>query len=168
MFKLSPFLTAYWSYTEYGAFVCCKSAANCQECALRRTKHIQPLRRKYLDLRRGPFTLSSWRKETQLRRKPRCLRAELRHTHTHTQCTHTHTHTHRTHTCTHSGSSSANNLLATLLLSYFCLSSSLQSSVPPEDFRVINISKSISPINYERLNSWRLKLMYTSDSSVTK
>ena len=97
MFKLSPFLTAYWSYTEYGAFVCCKSAANCQECALRRTKHIQPLRRKYLDLRRGPFTLSSWRKETQLRRKPRCLRAELRHTHTHTQCTHTHTHTAHTH-----------------------------------------------------------------------
>uniref|UniRef100_A0A671W368 HECT and RLD domain containing E3 ubiquitin protein ligase 3 n=1 Tax=Sparus aurata TaxID=8175 RepID=A0A671W368_SPAAU len=44
----------------------------------------------------------------------------------------------------------------------------IESSVPPEDFRVINISKSISPINYERLNSWRLKLMYTTDSSVTK
>uniref|UniRef100_A0A671VZT2 HECT and RLD domain containing E3 ubiquitin protein ligase 3 n=1 Tax=Sparus aurata TaxID=8175 RepID=A0A671VZT2_SPAAU len=44
---------------------------------------------------------------------------------------------------------------------------SLLFSVPPEDFRVINISKSISPINYERLNSWRLKLMYTTDSSVT-
>ncbi|TMS22954.1 putative E3 ubiquitin-protein ligase HERC3 [Larimichthys crocea] len=35
------------------------------------------------------------------------------------------------------------------------------------DFRVINISKSISPINYERLNSWRLKLMYSTDSSIT-
>uniref|UniRef100_A0A4W6BQS8 HECT and RLD domain containing E3 ubiquitin protein ligase 3 n=1 Tax=Lates calcarifer TaxID=8187 RepID=A0A4W6BQS8_LATCA len=41
------------------------------------------------------------------------------------------------------------------------------SSVPPEDFRVINISKSLSPINYERLNSWRLKLMYSTDSTVT-
>uniref|UniRef100_A0A672YT66 HECT domain-containing protein n=1 Tax=Sphaeramia orbicularis TaxID=375764 RepID=A0A672YT66_9TELE len=35
------------------------------------------------------------------------------------------------------------------------------NSVPPEDFRVVNISKSLSPINYERLNSWRLKLMYS-------
>uniref|UniRef100_A0A4W6BRG2 HECT and RLD domain containing E3 ubiquitin protein ligase 3 n=1 Tax=Lates calcarifer TaxID=8187 RepID=A0A4W6BRG2_LATCA len=41
------------------------------------------------------------------------------------------------------------------------------NSVPPEDFRVINISKSLSPINYERLNSWRLKLMYSTDSTVT-
>uniref|UniRef100_A0A8D3C2Z8 HECT and RLD domain containing E3 ubiquitin protein ligase 3 n=1 Tax=Scophthalmus maximus TaxID=52904 RepID=A0A8D3C2Z8_SCOMX len=41
-------------------------------------------------------------------------------------------------------------------------------SAPPDDFRVINISKSLSPINYERLNSWRLKLMYSTDSSVTK
>uniref|UniRef100_A0A3Q1GUS9 HECT and RLD domain containing E3 ubiquitin protein ligase 3 n=1 Tax=Acanthochromis polyacanthus TaxID=80966 RepID=A0A3Q1GUS9_9TELE len=42
---------------------------------------------------------------------------------------------------------------------FFCLCSSLQSSVAPEDFRVININKSLSPINYERLNSWRLKLI---------
>ncbi|TDH16305.1 hypothetical protein EPR50_G00018530 [Perca flavescens] len=50
----------------------------------------------------------------------------------------------------------------------FLLYSNDQSYVPPEDFRVINVSKSISPINYERLNSWRLKLMYSTDSSVTK
>ncbi|XP_053188967.1 probable E3 ubiquitin-protein ligase HERC3 [Scomber japonicus] len=48
----------------------------------------------------------------------------------------------------------------------FLLYSNEQSSTPPEDFRVINISKTLSPINYERLNSWRLKLMYTTDSSV--
>uniref|UniRef100_A0A3P8SZ64 HECT and RLD domain containing E3 ubiquitin protein ligase 3 n=1 Tax=Amphiprion percula TaxID=161767 RepID=A0A3P8SZ64_AMPPE len=42
---------------------------------------------------------------------------------------------------------------------FFCLCSSLQSSVAPEDFRVINISKSLSPITCERLNSWRLKLI---------
>lgn len=42
-----------------------------------------------------------------------------------------------------------------------------ESFIPPEDFRVININRSISPINYERLNSWRLKLMYNTDSSVT-
>uniref|UniRef100_A0A8C6KSS6 HECT and RLD domain containing E3 ubiquitin protein ligase 3 n=1 Tax=Nothobranchius furzeri TaxID=105023 RepID=A0A8C6KSS6_NOTFU len=35
----------------------------------------------------------------------------------------------------------------------------LQNSINPVDFRVINISKSLSPINYERLNSWRLKLI---------
>ncbi|XP_022625807.1 probable E3 ubiquitin-protein ligase HERC3 isoform X2 [Seriola dumerili] len=49
----------------------------------------------------------------------------------------------------------------------FLLYSNEQSSAPQEDFRVINISKSLSPINYERLNSWRLKLMYSTDSSVT-
>uniref|UniRef100_A0A669AZ14 HECT and RLD domain containing E3 ubiquitin protein ligase 3 n=1 Tax=Oreochromis niloticus TaxID=8128 RepID=A0A669AZ14_ORENI len=48
------------------------------------------------------------------------------------------------------------------------LSSPLQTSVPSEDFRVINIGKSLSPINYESLNSLRLKLMYNTDSSVTK
>uniref|UniRef100_A0A674MCD7 HECT and RLD domain containing E3 ubiquitin protein ligase 3 n=1 Tax=Takifugu rubripes TaxID=31033 RepID=A0A674MCD7_TAKRU len=37
----------------------------------------------------------------------------------------------------------------------------------PEDFRVINISNAISPINYERLNSWRLKMMCNKDSGVT-
>uniref|UniRef100_A0A671W740 HECT and RLD domain containing E3 ubiquitin protein ligase 3 n=1 Tax=Sparus aurata TaxID=8175 RepID=A0A671W740_SPAAU len=40
----------------------------------------------------------------------------------------------------------------------------IESSVPPEDFRVINISKSISPINYERLNSWRLKLIWSTNN----
>ncbi|XP_075888870.1 putative E3 ubiquitin-protein ligase HERC3 [Nelusetta ayraudi] len=49
----------------------------------------------------------------------------------------------------------------------FLLHSSDQSPNPPEDFRVVNITKSISPMNYERLNSWRLKLMYNTDSSVT-
>ncbi|KAM4603972.1 putative E3 ubiquitin-protein ligase HERC3 isoform 4-T4 [Polymixia lowei] len=42
-----------------------------------------------------------------------------------------------------------------------------QSCVPPEDFRVINISKGISQINYESLNSWRMKLIDNTDSSVT-
>uniref|UniRef100_A0AAR2LB21 HECT domain-containing protein n=1 Tax=Pygocentrus nattereri TaxID=42514 RepID=A0AAR2LB21_PYGNA len=37
----------------------------------------------------------------------------------------------------------------------------------PEDFRVISTSKSISLINYESLNSWRLKLLDSSDSSIT-
>ncbi|XP_076831350.1 putative E3 ubiquitin-protein ligase HERC3 isoform X2 [Brachyhypopomus gauderio] len=36
----------------------------------------------------------------------------------------------------------------------------------PEDFRITNTSKSISLINYESLNSWRLKLLDTSDSSI--
>ncbi|XP_047189994.1 probable E3 ubiquitin-protein ligase HERC3 isoform X2 [Scophthalmus maximus] len=49
----------------------------------------------------------------------------------------------------------------------FLFYSNEQRSAPPDDFRVINISKSLSPINYERLNSWRLKLMYSTDSSVT-
>uniref|UniRef100_A0AAX7SJ16 HECT domain-containing protein n=1 Tax=Astatotilapia calliptera TaxID=8154 RepID=A0AAX7SJ16_ASTCA len=47
------------------------------------------------------------------------------------------------------------------------LSSPLQTSVPSEDFRVINIGKSLSPINYESLNSLRLKLMYNTDSNLT-
>ncbi|TNN89469.1 putative E3 ubiquitin-protein ligase HERC3 [Liparis tanakae] len=49
----------------------------------------------------------------------------------------------------------------------FLLYSNDQSSVISEDFRVINVSKAIAPINYEQLNSWRLKLMYSTDSSVT-
>uniref|UniRef100_A0A8C5ELJ0 HECT domain-containing protein n=1 Tax=Gouania willdenowi TaxID=441366 RepID=A0A8C5ELJ0_GOUWI len=36
-----------------------------------------------------------------------------------------------------------------------------------EDFREINVSKSLSTINFERLNSWRLKLMYNKDSVPT-
>ncbi|XP_004549419.1 putative E3 ubiquitin-protein ligase HERC3 isoform X2 [Maylandia zebra] len=49
----------------------------------------------------------------------------------------------------------------------FLLYSNEQTSVPSEDFRVINIGKSLSPINYESLNSLRLKLMYNTDSSIT-
>uniref|UniRef100_A0A8C7ZCT6 HECT and RLD domain containing E3 ubiquitin protein ligase 3 n=1 Tax=Oryzias sinensis TaxID=183150 RepID=A0A8C7ZCT6_9TELE len=37
----------------------------------------------------------------------------------------------------------------------------------PEDFRVFNVSKSLSPINHDCLNSWRLKLLYNTDSNVT-
>ncbi|XP_072534619.1 probable E3 ubiquitin-protein ligase HERC3 [Salminus brasiliensis] len=37
----------------------------------------------------------------------------------------------------------------------------------PEDFRVINTSKSISLINSESLNSWRLRLLDSADSSIT-
>ncbi|XP_060782468.1 probable E3 ubiquitin-protein ligase HERC3 isoform X2 [Neoarius graeffei] len=37
----------------------------------------------------------------------------------------------------------------------------------PEDFRVINTSKSISLINKESLNSWRLKLLDSTDSTIT-
>ncbi|XP_038127022.1 probable E3 ubiquitin-protein ligase HERC3 isoform X2 [Cyprinodon tularosa] len=48
----------------------------------------------------------------------------------------------------------------------FLLYSNEQSSAVSEDFRVVNVSKSLSPINYEQLNSWRLKLMYNTDSSV--
>uniref|UniRef100_A0AAQ4PF37 HECT and RLD domain containing E3 ubiquitin protein ligase 3 n=1 Tax=Gasterosteus aculeatus aculeatus TaxID=481459 RepID=A0AAQ4PF37_GASAC len=54
-----------------------------------------------------------------------------------------------------------------VLLSGFCFSSSLQSSVPTEDFRVIGVTKSVSPINCERIDSWRLKLMYNTDSTLT-
>lgn len=53
----------------------------------------------------------------------------------------------------------------TILWLYFL---SVQSSQYPEDFRVINIRNSISPINYERLNSWKLKMMCNKDSTVTK
>ncbi|XP_072241033.1 probable E3 ubiquitin-protein ligase HERC3 isoform X1 [Leuresthes tenuis] len=49
----------------------------------------------------------------------------------------------------------------------FLLYTNEQSSATPEDFRVVNVTKSLSPINHDRLNSWRLKLMYSTDSSVT-
>ncbi|XP_029003793.1 probable E3 ubiquitin-protein ligase HERC3 isoform X2 [Betta splendens] len=49
----------------------------------------------------------------------------------------------------------------------FLLYTSEQYPAAPEDFRVVNISKSLYPITYERLNSWRLKLMYSSDSTIT-
>uniref|UniRef100_A0A3Q2ZM27 HECT and RLD domain containing E3 ubiquitin protein ligase 3 n=1 Tax=Kryptolebias marmoratus TaxID=37003 RepID=A0A3Q2ZM27_KRYMA len=48
------------------------------------------------------------------------------------------------------------------------MSGTKTNSVSPEDFRVVNINKSLSPISYEKLNSWRLKLMYNTDSSVAK
>lgn len=38
----------------------------------------------------------------------------------------------------------------------------------PEDFRAMNTSKSISLINKESLNSWRLKLLDSSDPGITK
>uniref|UniRef100_A0A665XCB2 HECT domain-containing protein n=1 Tax=Echeneis naucrates TaxID=173247 RepID=A0A665XCB2_ECHNA len=47
------------------------------------------------------------------------------------------------------------------------MDTSLSISAPPQDFRVINISRSLSLINYERLNSWRLQLMYNTDSTWT-
>ncbi|XP_062852312.1 probable E3 ubiquitin-protein ligase HERC3 isoform X1 [Trichomycterus rosablanca] len=37
----------------------------------------------------------------------------------------------------------------------------------PEDFRIINTSRSISLINKESLNSWRMKLVDNADSSIT-
>ncbi|XP_035993454.1 probable E3 ubiquitin-protein ligase HERC3 isoform X3 [Fundulus heteroclitus] len=49
----------------------------------------------------------------------------------------------------------------------FLLYSNEQSSAVTEDFRVTNVSRSLSPINFEQLNSWRLKMMYNTDSSVT-
>lgn len=49
----------------------------------------------------------------------------------------------------------------------FLLFSHGQNSTAAEDFRVINVGKTLSTINYERLNSWRLKLMYSTDSTVT-
>ncbi|XP_026215637.1 probable E3 ubiquitin-protein ligase HERC3 isoform X1 [Anabas testudineus] len=51
--------------------------------------------------------------------------------------------------------------------SFLLYSNEQQNSVPSEDFRVVNISKSLFPINYERFNSWRLKLMYSTDSTVS-
>uniref|UniRef100_A0A3Q2P0V4 HECT and RLD domain containing E3 ubiquitin protein ligase 3 n=1 Tax=Fundulus heteroclitus TaxID=8078 RepID=A0A3Q2P0V4_FUNHE len=41
-----------------------------------------------------------------------------------------------------------------------------QSSAVTEDFRVTNVSRSLSPINFEQLNSWRLKMMYNTDSII--
>ncbi|XP_028306009.1 putative E3 ubiquitin-protein ligase HERC3 isoform X2 [Gouania willdenowi] len=49
----------------------------------------------------------------------------------------------------------------------FLLYSTDKSLAFPEDFREINVSKSLSTINFERLNSWRLKLMYNKDSVPT-
>ncbi|XP_015200074.1 probable E3 ubiquitin-protein ligase HERC3 isoform X1 [Lepisosteus oculatus] len=47
----------------------------------------------------------------------------------------------------------------------FLLCSSCESPVAPEDFRVLNSRKSISVINSENLNTWRIKLIENSDSS---
>uniref|UniRef100_A0A8C8MCS5 HECT domain-containing protein n=1 Tax=Oncorhynchus tshawytscha TaxID=74940 RepID=A0A8C8MCS5_ONCTS len=40
-------------------------------------------------------------------------------------------------------------------------------STPPEDFRVTNISRSISLINDASLNTWRMKLLDNTDSTIT-
>uniref|UniRef100_A0A6Q2X9Z2 HECT domain-containing protein n=1 Tax=Esox lucius TaxID=8010 RepID=A0A6Q2X9Z2_ESOLU len=50
----------------------------------------------------------------------------------------------------------------------FLLYTDNESSTAPEDFRVTNISKSISLINYDRLNTWRMKLLDNTDSTITK
>uniref|UniRef100_A0A8C9S9W4 HECT and RLD domain containing E3 ubiquitin protein ligase 3 n=1 Tax=Scleropages formosus TaxID=113540 RepID=A0A8C9S9W4_SCLFO len=42
------------------------------------------------------------------------------------------------------------------------------NSIAPEDFRVINTTKSISIINYENLDTWRMRLTDSTDSSITK
>ncbi|KAJ8336195.1 hypothetical protein SKAU_G00395380 [Synaphobranchus kaupii] len=49
----------------------------------------------------------------------------------------------------------------------FLLYCSIESSRVPEDFRIINSTKSISVINQENLNTWRMKLLEGSDSSIT-
>ncbi|XP_061102038.1 probable E3 ubiquitin-protein ligase HERC3 isoform X1 [Conger conger] len=49
----------------------------------------------------------------------------------------------------------------------FLLYCSRESSPAPEDFRIINSTKSISVINQESLNAWRVKLLDGSDSSIT-
>uniref|UniRef100_A0A3B3SXT5 HECT and RLD domain containing E3 ubiquitin protein ligase 3 n=1 Tax=Paramormyrops kingsleyae TaxID=1676925 RepID=A0A3B3SXT5_9TELE len=49
----------------------------------------------------------------------------------------------------------------------FLLYSNQESCVPPEDYRVINATKSISIINHESLNAWRTKLVDSTDSSIT-
>ncbi|XP_030643542.1 putative E3 ubiquitin-protein ligase HERC3 [Chanos chanos] len=49
----------------------------------------------------------------------------------------------------------------------FLLFSDNESSSCPEDFRIINTSKSISLINYDSLNMWRMKLTDTADSNIT-
>ncbi|KAI1887409.1 hypothetical protein AGOR_G00190000 [Albula goreensis] len=49
----------------------------------------------------------------------------------------------------------------------FLLYCSQESPPVPEDFRIINSTKSISIINQESLNTWRMKLLEGSDSSIT-
>ncbi|XP_036789586.1 probable E3 ubiquitin-protein ligase HERC3 isoform X3 [Oncorhynchus mykiss] len=49
----------------------------------------------------------------------------------------------------------------------FLLYSDEKSSTPPEDFRVTNISRSISLINDASLNTWRMKLLDNTDSTIT-
>ncbi|KAF6718712.1 putative E3 ubiquitin-protein ligase HERC3 [Oryzias melastigma] len=50
----------------------------------------------------------------------------------------------------------------------FLMYSSEQCPAAPEDFRVFHVGKSLSPINHDRLNSWRLKLLYNTDANVSK
>ncbi|XP_018591314.1 putative E3 ubiquitin-protein ligase HERC3 [Scleropages formosus] len=49
----------------------------------------------------------------------------------------------------------------------FLLYSNKENSIAPEDFRVINTTKSISIINYENLDTWRMRLTDSTDSSIT-
>ncbi|XP_055779406.1 probable E3 ubiquitin-protein ligase HERC3 isoform X1 [Salvelinus fontinalis] len=49
----------------------------------------------------------------------------------------------------------------------FLLYSDEKSSTAPEDFRVTNISRSISLINDASLNTWRMKLLDNTDSTIT-
>ncbi|XP_054634415.1 probable E3 ubiquitin-protein ligase HERC3 isoform X2 [Dunckerocampus dactyliophorus] len=46
----------------------------------------------------------------------------------------------------------------------FLLYSNKESFVTPDDFRVMNVNKSLTRITHERLNLWRLKLMSNADS----
>ncbi|KAJ8000715.1 hypothetical protein DPEC_G00183230 [Dallia pectoralis] len=50
----------------------------------------------------------------------------------------------------------------------FLLYTDKESSTAPEDFRVTDISKSISTINSDSLNKWRVKLVDNTDSTITK
>ncbi|XP_016395291.1 probable E3 ubiquitin-protein ligase HERC3 [Sinocyclocheilus rhinocerous] len=49
----------------------------------------------------------------------------------------------------------------------FLLLSTKEGSSCPEDFRIVNTTKSIALINSESLDSWRMKLHDNSDSSIT-
>ncbi|XP_016124859.1 probable E3 ubiquitin-protein ligase HERC3 [Sinocyclocheilus grahami] len=50
---------------------------------------------------------------------------------------------------------------------FLLLSTTKEGSSCPEDFRIMNTTKSIAVINSESLDSWRMKLHDNSDSSIT-
>uniref|UniRef100_A0A673FTS5 Probable E3 ubiquitin-protein ligase HERC3 n=1 Tax=Sinocyclocheilus rhinocerous TaxID=307959 RepID=A0A673FTS5_9TELE len=50
---------------------------------------------------------------------------------------------------------------------FLLLSTTKEGSSCPEDFRILNTTKSIAVINSESLDSWRMKLHDNSDSSIT-